>query len=443
MESSSSSSSSSKPSPSSSSWLASIAYTDKKTKSKYPDYPYEDHEDSIRRHRLEQELAEADGDEIDVATKTDVDKHDSDNDNDELIEKQIIRDDNHHHHQQQQKQQQQHDQVEHTVNVDDPVQSSKRTDRLNIILFYADDWTANVLGKMNGHVKTPNIDKMADNGVLFTDNCVISSVCWMSRATLHTGTYVSRNLQLDPHTDNMFKTHPWSETLWPRMKSAGYYTGLVGKWHAPQKRYAMKQAFDWTRLYYGFHEERRPDGTVDHITAKNRRDSIQFLNERPQDQNFFLKVSFFATHAIDGHFPSYIPMNGTRETHYPDSLGDLPRPKTATQRHWEGLPSVIFNEQNEGRNRWRKRFEPDYYQDNIRDLYSLATEVDAAVGDIMAELKKTDEGAYNNTLFIFTTDNGNLHGYVSCVCLLASVVFEFDLTIMLDIISYLQGTWFG
>ena len=57
-------------------------------------------------------------------------------------------------------------------------------ERLNIVLFYADDWTMQVLGKLNPLVQTPNIDKMADNGMIFTDNCITTSVCWMSRASL-------------------------------------------------------------------------------------------------------------------------------------------------------------------------------------------------------------------------------------------------------------------
>jgi arylsulfatase A-like enzyme len=82
-------------------------------------------------------------------------------------------------------------------------------------------------------------------------------------------------------------------------------------------------------------------------------------------------------------------------------------PKTNTEKHFKELPP-FFTNNNEGRRRWRKRFEPDYYQDNIRDLYRMATEVDAAIGEIIKELK--NQGVYDNTLLLFTTDNGNLNG---------------------------------
>jgi arylsulfatase A-like enzyme len=102
--------------------------------------------------------------------------------------------------------------------------------------FYADDWTMNVLGKLNPLVQTPNIDKMADNGILFTNtNCVTTSMCWISRATMVTGTYASpRHLFLEPPQETLFRTHPWNGTVFPLLKASGYYTGIVGKWHAPQ-----------------------------------------------------------------------------------------------------------------------------------------------------------------------------------------------------------------
>lgn len=71
-------------------------------------------------------------------------------------------------------------------------------DPLNVVLFYADDWTLKVVGKLNHLVKTPNIDKMADNGMMFTQNCVTTSVCWISRATLMTGVYSARHRQTEP-----------------------------------------------------------------------------------------------------------------------------------------------------------------------------------------------------------------------------------------------------
>jgi arylsulfatase A-like enzyme len=83
-------------------------------------------------------------------------------------------------------------------------------------------------------------------------------------------------------------------------------------------------------------------------------------------------------------------------------------PKTATEQHWNDLPRFLLSELNAGRARWRKRFEPEYFQNSIKDMYSMATEVDDAIGKIIEELKK--QNVLDQTLLIFTTDNGNLQG---------------------------------
>ena len=131
------------------------------------------------------------------------------------------------------------------------VKTEQKTDvnaPMNIMLFYADDWTMKVMGKLNPHVHTPNIDRMADEGVMFTSNCVTTSMCWISRATMVTGTYASRHLQLEPEHEAVFRSHPWNETVFPLLKANGYHTGLVGKWHAPQPSPEMEMAFDYTNL---------------------------------------------------------------------------------------------------------------------------------------------------------------------------------------------------
>jgi len=275
---------------------------------------------------------------------------------------------------------------------------------LNILFFYADDWTMNVLGKLNKYVETPNIDKMADEGILFTNNCVTTSICWISRASMCTGTYASRHLLLQPSHMTLFQTHAWNETLFPLLKANGYYTGLVGKWHAPQPSHEMSMAFDYRKCYYGRHWERR-DGVMRHVTDLNLEDSLDFLQNRPRDKKFALKVSFFATHAWDGRNPPYEPKNETKAKYYNNVT--IPRPKTATEAHWKDMPH-FFRSTNEGRNRWRNRFDPPNYQNSIKDLYRMATEVDYAVGKIIDLVK--EQGIYNETLLIFTTDNGNMHG---------------------------------
>ena len=275
---------------------------------------------------------------------------------------------------------------------------------LNIVLFYADDWTMNVLGKLNKYVYTPNIDEMADNGILFTNNCVTTSVCWMSRATMLTGTYASRHRFQFPKTETLFTTHPWNETLFPLLKSNGYYTGIVGKWHAPRPQPQMDMAFNFTMPYYGHHWLYRGD-ELRHITDLNLQDSLEFLNERPLDMPFALVVSFFATHAWDENTPQYCPKNETTARYYNNVT--IPTPKANSRLHWMLLPH-FFRSTNEARTRYMGRFDPPNFQENIKNLYRMATEVDHAVGRIIDELKRQD--VYNKTMLIFTTDNGNMHG---------------------------------
>ncbi|MEY2879998.1 MAG: hypothetical protein RLZZ15_2378, partial [Verrucomicrobiota bacterium] len=65
---------------------------------------------------------------------------------------------------------------------------------LNILILFADDWRHDTLGIAgNPVVQTPHLDQLAREGVRFTQNCVTTSVCWVSRANLFTGQWMSRN----------------------------------------------------------------------------------------------------------------------------------------------------------------------------------------------------------------------------------------------------------
>jgi arylsulfatase A-like enzyme len=86
----------------------------------------------------------------------------------------------------------------------------------------------------------------------------------------------------------------------------------------------------------------------------------------------------------------------------------IPLAKTATDEAFRKLPPFIANEKNEGRVRWHWRFDtPEKYQEMMKNYYRLASEVDATCGRVIEQLKQ--QGLLDNTLIIFTGDNGYFH----------------------------------
>jgi arylsulfatase A-like enzyme len=270
---------------------------------------------------------------------------------------------------------------------------------LNVLILYADDWRYDTLSCAGDPtVKTPVLDQLAKEGVRFTQNCVTTAICGVSRATLFTGQWMARH---GNPAFAAFKT-PWAETYPGILHADGYWTGHVGKWHNgkfPQEK------FDFGRAYSGTHWIKEPDGTKIHVTQKNENDALEFLRTRPADKPFVLTLAFFATHAEDQNPLQYLPQPASMEL-YKDSI--VPVPKTATDEHFRRLPPFIGNEQNEGRVRWHWRFDtPEKFQTMMKNYYRLATEVDTTCGRVLAELKK--QGVLDNTLVIFTGDNGYFH----------------------------------
>ena len=272
-------------------------------------------------------------------------------------------------------------------------------DRLNVVLLYADDWRHDSLGVAgNPVVKTPNIDQLAAEGIRFTQNCVTTSICGVSRANLYTGQWMSRH---GNRGFGMWKT-PWEDTYLGLLKKHGYYVGHVGKWHNGG---IPKDKFDFAVAYHGRHWYNTDEYGKIHVTKRNEKDAVKFLKERPKDQPFYLTVAFFATHAEDGHKDQFLPQPDSMEL-YQDMK--IPVPANATEASWERLPE-FFDEKNEGRNRWHWRFDdPAKYQRMMKNYYRLATEVDATCGVLLKELEA--QGVLSNTLVIFTTDNGYYHG---------------------------------
>ena len=270
--------------------------------------------------------------------------------------------------------------------------------KLNILVLYADDWRHDTLGVAgNPVVKTPNLDQLAAQGIRFTHNYVTTSICGVSRATLLTGQWMSRH-RCKSFTS--FET-PWSETCPGLLRANGYHVGHIGKWHNgpfPAKEY------DFARSYMGKHWY-EIDGETIHVTKRNEADAIEFLRKRPTEKPFCLSVAFFATHAVDGDPQQYLPQPESMRL-YADVK--IPVPVNATEASWKRLPP-FFDENNEGRRRWRWRFDTEEkYQKYMKNYFRLATEVDATCGAILRELR--EQGLEESTFVLFTTDNGYFHG---------------------------------
>jgi len=285
---------------------------------------------------------------------------------------------------------------------------------MNIVLFYADDWRHDTLGAAgNPVVKTPILDALAEEGVRFTENCVTTSICWVSRATLYSGQYLARHhfemlgrgrTTWENGTErNMGFEVPHNETVYSLLKQKKKYAvghaGKLGLWVELDRHLN----FDFMVDEDGWHW--RKIGTrLWHITEKNTADALRFLMTREKDRPFFLNVAYFATHAVDGDTRQYMPQNASMSMYQNVTI---PMPATATDEAWNKMPP-FFGDYNEGRTRWRWRFDTtEKHQKMMKNYYRMASEVDTSVGIILKHLEQ--EGQLNNTLIIFTTDNGNFH----------------------------------
>ena len=259
--------------------------------------------------------------------------------------------------------------------------STTKKKPLNILLLYGDDWRHDSLGSAsNGLVKTPFLDNLATQGMRFTHNCVTTSVCWVSRATLYTGQYVSRHNSTEPMNPGFYKG--WNKTFPYLLREAGYYFGHVGKWHFKDYAEFVKPQLDWERFYYGRHWFPEKGGQI-HTTKKNERDAIDFLRERPKDKPFCLTVCFFTPHAQDGEPEQFLPQNESMALYVNDTIPVAP---SATEEAWKKMPE-FFMDINAGRSRFFWRFDtPEKYQKMMKNYYRLISEIDSSSGKLLLSI---------------------------------------------------------
>lgn len=257
--------------------------------------------------------------------------------------------------------------------------------RPNIIVILADDLGYNDVGFTGKtDIQTPNLDKLASDGVIFKNGYVTHPYCGPSRAGLITGRYQARfgmenNVSYSPN--DKYMGLPLTETTFPkRLQKVGYKTSVFGKWHlggAP-KFQPNKRGFDY---FYGFLDgghnympdqvhvggdgyslpimrNHKPAEFDEYLTTALSRDATRFIADN-KDQPFMMYLSYNAPHS---------PLQAPEETI--KKYSHIKNPK--------------------------------------RQIYAaMVDEMDQGIGMIIDALKES--GEFNNTLIFFLSDNGGLY----------------------------------
>ena len=177
-----------------------------------------------------------------------------------------------------------------------PADALKPGRRPNILYIMADDHAAHAISAYASQVnRTPNIDRLAREGMRFANCFVVNSICTPSRAAILTGKY--SHLNGVPVFNRFDGSQP---TLAKYLQAAGYHTGMIGKWHL----FSDPTGFDYWNILPGqgvyhdpeFIEMGRRKKHSGYVTDLITDFSIEFLKNRPPDKPFFLMCHHKAPH---------------------------------------------------------------------------------------------------------------------------------------------------
>ncbi len=307
--------------------------------------------------------------------------------------------------------------------------------RPNIIYIMSDDHAAHALSCYGSVInETPNLDRIANEGVRFNNAFCTNSLCGPCRAVVQTGKYNHLNGFMDNRASTKFDN---TQQTFPKLlQKAGYQTAMIGKWHLR----CDPTGFDYWNILPGQGNYYNPDmiemgqqkhytGYVtDIITDK----ALEWLKGRDSDKPFCLMYHHKAPHRCWDPDLKHLTMYDDRDLPEPDTLfddykgrgraakeQDMTIEKTMTKRDLKLVPigrqtpeqkavwdaaydpkNKAFEEANlQGRDlvRWK-------YQRYIKDYLRCIASVDDNVGRVLDYLDET--GLTDNTIVVYTSDQG-------------------------------------
>ena len=291
----------------------------------------------------------------------------------------------------------------------------------NILFIMSDDHTTTGIGCYGGRLAslnpTPNIDRLAKEGVRLANCFCTNSICTPSRATIMSGQYSHKNGVTTLVQELASERH----TLPRLIKDAGYETAMIGKWHLKVE----PEAYDYYCVLPGqgfYHNPqfriRGPKPWPQNEIRVNKHSSraitdisLKWLKTRKQkDKPFFLMHHFKAPHDNFENAERY-------DFLYEDAV--IPEPASLRQRANHGpegdaLYGTSVSKRNERRNMGHHMFvdpnlsDDEYtrvtYQRYIKKFLRTVKGVDDNIGRLIRHLEST--GELDNTIIVYTADQG-------------------------------------
>ena len=309
--------------------------------------------------------------------------------------------------------------------------------RPNILFLLTDDQRADTLG-VAGHpiIATPHLDRLANDGVLFTQAHVAEPTCSPSRVTYFTGQYERVHGVGFSSTGRMTESQ-WNAS-WPALlRESGYYTGFVGKFGVEYYDFDAAEKFDFWRGHNGWARffaktvpncEIYEDSGEEIITPIMAESVERFLESARPGRPFALQVSFSAPHGsittsmdvldggkIDNRTESMTqPANRMPQIAdhpiYGSLYRDLPiqLPLTFTADTGKYLPKEIYDPHANAAQTYGYDFTADRCTEHHYRYYQCVRGIDETVGRIVSALEL--RGVAENTVIVYSSDHGVLLG---------------------------------
>ena len=279
----------------------------------------------------------------------------------------------------------------------------------NVVFVLIDDHRYDAMGFLKGQpwLETPQLDSLARDGVHCRNAFVTTALCSPSRATILTGLYAHRHKIVDNNTPI-----PPGTTFFPQyLQKAGYATGFFGKWHMGNVNDNPQPGFDrWVSfLGQGSYLPNKNGLNVDgkkvaqkgYITDELTDYALDWLNQRPKNQPWFMYLSHKAVHG------DFIPAE-RHKGRYASARFVPPATMAPEGDMARGRPRWVQDQ----RNSWHGVDFPFHSTEDIGEIYKRYAEtlmgVDESVGRVLDALRR--RGELDSTLLIYMGDNGFMFG---------------------------------